>query len=227
MIKKCMGTGLKYLCKTSSAKVDNDRLHLYRYKGSGVRWLNHIKKHRSWVVTCVIGCYKTKEELADAGLFYSKLFDVVGSAEWANLTEERGDGGLIGSGQLGKKWKMSDTARQNVKASRKQMSISGRLKEKIEKMTPKISGKNNYQFKGMVQTPWGTFDSMTSAGIAAAACRIAGNNNVITDGATLRKYIENLSTPLAKDGRRTPPSWRGKTPLEIGFNLLQEGKDDV
>lgn len=82
MIKKCMTTGLKYLCKTSSKKKDP-----YLYNGSGTRWINHIKKYNSYIITCIIGSYETKEQLKEYGLYYSKLFNVVNSPDWANLTE--------------------------------------------------------------------------------------------------------------------------------------------
>jgi hypothetical protein len=84
MIKKCMTTGLQYLCKTSSTKDP------YLYQGSGVRWLNHIRKYKSRIITCVIGSYQTKEELQQAGLYYSRLYNVVKNSNWANLTEENG-----------------------------------------------------------------------------------------------------------------------------------------
>lgn len=36
--------------------------------------------------------YLGKTELKETGIFFSKLFDIVKSEEWANLTEEKGDG---------------------------------------------------------------------------------------------------------------------------------------
>lgn len=201
-----MTTGLKYLCKTSG-KTDP-----YVYKGSGIRWLNHVKKYNPWIITCIIGSYKTKEELRDAGIYYSNLYNVVNDQSWANLTEEKGDGGLIGTGQLGKSWKIRDTS--NMKKPKEQTS-------KRKESYTKLSGKNNYQFKGMIKTPWGIFETSEMACSNAKLVKNQGTH-AITDRETLRKYLQNLDVPLNSEGRRTPKGWRGKTPREIGFDLLKD-----
>ena len=207
MIKKCMNTGLKYLCKTSGKK------NPYLYTGSGVRWLNHITKHKSYIITCIIGEYSTKEELQQAGLYYSKLYNVVDDYTWANLTEEKGDGGLIGTGQLGKTWRIKNTS--NMKKSKTQTEV------RIQSYK-KISGKNNYQFKGLIKTPWGIFDTGLDAITEGKKLRALGKTEVITDGNTLRKYLQSLDTVLNSQGRRTPKNWRGKSPREIGFEILKD-----
>jgi hypothetical protein len=207
MIKKCMTTGLRYLCKTSGKKDP------YLYKGSGVRWLNNIKKHNSRIITCVIGSYNTKEELIEAGLFYSHLYNVVKDYTWANLTDEKGDGGLIGTGQLGKHWKIKDTSKMSKKKTKTEEWYRGKKK---------TAGKNNYQFKGMIKTPWGVFESGKEAVAEGKVQRDLGNTEVITDSNTLRKYLQTLDTMLNLEGRRTPKNWRGKTPRELGFDILKD-----
>jgi hypothetical protein len=207
MIKKCINTGLKYLCKTSGTKDP------YLYTGSGVRWLNHIKKHKSYIVTCIIGTYETKEELKAAGLYYSNLYNVVDDYTWANLTEEKGDGGLIGTGQLGKTWKIKDTSNMSTPKTKTEAWYTARKK---------IAGKLNYQFKGLIKTPWGTFESCIAAIKNALVQRQQGNFNVITDSGTLRKYLQNLDSMLNLEGRRTPKEWRGKTPRELGFDIVKD-----
>ena len=202
-----MNTGLHYLCKTSGKKDP------YLYKGSGVRWLNNIKKHNSRIITCVIGTYNTKEELIEAGLYYSRLYNVVEDYTWANLTEEKGDGGLIGTGQLGKRGKIKDTSKMSKKKTLTQEVLDGRKS---------ISGKNNYQFKGMIKTPWGTFESIVEAVHEGKIQRELGNTKVITDANTLRKYLQTLDIMLNLEGRRTPKEWRGKTPKKIGFDILKD-----
>jgi hypothetical protein len=212
MIKKCMSTGLKYLCKTSSIVKDP-----YIYKGSGIRWVNHIRKHKSRIITCIIGTYNTKKELVTAGIYYSNLYNVVKDTSWANLTEEKGDGGLIGNGQLGKNWKIKDTS--NMKKAKTQ--TEARLE-----VYRKSSGKNNYQFKGMIKTPWGIFETAEQACETAKLVKQNGDH-AISDRATLKKYLQNLDIMLNLEGRRTPKEWRGKTPRELGFNMLKDnnGKD--
>ena len=202
-----MNTGLKYLCKTSGKKDP------YLYTGSGVRWLNHIKKHKSYIVTCIIGEYNSKEELKEEGLYYSQLYNVVDDYTWANLTEEKGDGGLVGSGQLGKTWKINDTSKMKGPKTKTAAWYEGKKK---------IAGKNNYQFKGQIKTPWGTFDTRVSAIEEGKRLRSMGNEEVITDGNTLRKYLQSLDNVLSLQGRRTPSNWRGKTPRELGFEILKD-----
>src|ERR1017187_552327 len=88
-------TGLKYLGKTT---YDPDI-----YKGSGLHWKRHIKKHGYDVSTEIIGMYNSKSVLKEMGLYYSKLWDIVEDKGWANLIEETGDDG--GS------WKCSEKTR--------------------------------------------------------------------------------------------------------------------
>jgi len=78
-------TNLKYLGYT---KRDP-----YKYKGSGTRWYNHIKKHGYDVTTEIIFQSESKEEVAETGRVYSDLWNVVESVNWANLVIESGDGG--------------------------------------------------------------------------------------------------------------------------------------
>jgi hypothetical protein len=86
MIKTHAKTGLKYLCQTR-------RKNPYEYLGSGVYWKAHLEKHGPIVQTEIIGQYSTKQELKEAGIYYSNLYNVTESEEWANLRPEDGDGG--------------------------------------------------------------------------------------------------------------------------------------
>jgi hypothetical protein len=84
-------TGLKYLGHTRSKDP-------YRYKGSGSYWVSHIKKHGNDVSTSILKECTSLEEVSELGLYYSELWNVVSSEEWANLIPEAGEGGwyLIG-----------------------------------------------------------------------------------------------------------------------------------
>lgn len=79
-------TGLKYLGMTS--KPDP-----YNYKGSGVKWKLHIKKHGYDVETIILKECQSMSEIEEWGLYYSNLWNVVESTEWANLKEEAGHSG--------------------------------------------------------------------------------------------------------------------------------------
>ena len=79
-------TGLKYLGTTNSKNP-------YRYKGSGTYWRRHCDKHGYDIDTEILFETDSKEELKSKGLYYSKLWNVVESEEWANLKPEEGNGG--------------------------------------------------------------------------------------------------------------------------------------
>lgn len=126
-----------------------------------------------------------------------------------------GNGGLIGTGQLGKYWNLSNQAKINISLGHKKLWCDKR--DFLLQRIPKISGKNNYQYTGSVMTPWGSYDSLIEATKEGKILRKKGHLT-LTDVRTLRKYIANLDKPTNKSGRRTPKLWRGKTPRELGFN---------
>ena len=81
--------GLLYLGKTIQDP--------YKYEGSGLRWQNHLKAHnlkpndlQTWILHETIN----QDEVKELGLYYSNLFNVVKSDNWANMKEEIGDGGF-------------------------------------------------------------------------------------------------------------------------------------
>jgi hypothetical protein len=82
-------TGLKYLCKTIRKDWD-------RYPGSGHYWKRHLKIHGKHFDTELLRECNTPEELKEWGIYYSKLWNIVESDEWANLKQEEGDGGDMG-----------------------------------------------------------------------------------------------------------------------------------
>jgi hypothetical protein len=78
-------TGLKYLGKTSSDP--------FKYKGSGKYWKRHLYKHGDDVTTEILFQSTCKNEIKEKGLYYSNLWSIVESDNFANLKEEAGDGG--------------------------------------------------------------------------------------------------------------------------------------
>lgn len=82
---KTHATGLKYLGKTVGDP--------YKYNGSGTHWLRHLKKHGQEHTTEILFETDDKELLKEKALYYSKLYNVVESKEWANIVPEQGDGG--------------------------------------------------------------------------------------------------------------------------------------
>lgn len=77
-------TGLKYLGQTQK--------NPFEYTGSGKRWKRHLNKHGNDVSTEILLETNSFEELKEKGMYYSKKFNVVDDATWANLTEETGNG---------------------------------------------------------------------------------------------------------------------------------------
>lgn len=84
-IKTHNETGLKYLGKTNQKDY-------HSYPGSGVRWKRHLEKHCYDYRTDILLVTDDKNELKETGIFFSKIFNIVKSKEWANLQEEKGDG---------------------------------------------------------------------------------------------------------------------------------------
>jgi hypothetical protein len=81
-------TGLKYLGKTKE--------NPHKYLGSGLYWSRHIKTHGNDITTEILKECSTNEEVKHWGEYYSDLWDIVNSDEFANLKTESGDGGPVG-----------------------------------------------------------------------------------------------------------------------------------
>jgi len=81
-------TGLKYLGYTSQDP--------FRYNGSGKYWCRHLKMHGYELNTEILLQTSDKTKIKDMGQYYSNLWNIVESKEWANLKIESGDGGAMG-----------------------------------------------------------------------------------------------------------------------------------
>lgn len=80
-------TNLKYLGFT--------RKNPYIYKGSGIYWLSHLKKHGEDVDTIILLETDDYQVLCDTGKYYSEVWNIVESTQWANLKPEYGEGGGV------------------------------------------------------------------------------------------------------------------------------------
>lgn len=87
-------TNIKYLGFT--------RKNPYKYKGSGIRWRAHLKKHGNNVDTEILCETVDRNKIQMLGEYYSKLWNVVESADWANLKPETGEGGGVPGMHKGK-----------------------------------------------------------------------------------------------------------------------------
>jgi hypothetical protein len=131
-------TGLQYLGYTSS--VDP-----HKYTGSGKYWLLHLNKHGFDFSTRVLHKCVSKLAIKAWGLFYSRLWSIVNSKQWANLKEENGDGGDCGPkgrvelSRKGKGREHSDLTKHKMSDSHTGTVMSEITKEKIRL---KNAGKN-------------------------------------------------------------------------------------
>ena len=120
-VKEHNETGLKYFGKT--CKED-----YHKYRGSGLHWTHHIKKHGYNVSTNLLGIFDNKEECIIYCLSFSKINNIVKCKKWANLIEENGcDGGVFGSTRSEEtKQKMSHIQRGKKRSdeTKHKMSIS-------------------------------------------------------------------------------------------------------
>lgn len=80
-------TGLRYLGYTTK--------NPHEYPGSGKYWKRHIKTHGYDVETEILCETFDKNEITQKGIYYSELWNVVDSVEWANLKPETGEGGTF------------------------------------------------------------------------------------------------------------------------------------
>jgi hypothetical protein len=88
MIKTHTVTGLKYLCQTKRTDYNT-------YSGSGVYWQKHLKKHGYTFTTELIAECNSLHELKERGTYFSNLWNIVESDEWANLIIEDGTGSTM------------------------------------------------------------------------------------------------------------------------------------
>ena len=127
-------SGLYYLGKT----VKDIKANPNCYIGSGRYWLEHLKYYgykSSDIKTWILHETVDEDELKNIGAYYSKLFNLVESEQWANLKTEEGDGGATRFGDnhhmrnkdvchkiaetrrnnfIEGKWHMSDDAKQKM-----------------------------------------------------------------------------------------------------------------
>lgn len=90
-VKTHKKTGLKYLGKTTQKDP-------YRYAGSGKDWVNHLREHGKDHETTILKECSSKNELSVWGRYYSNLWNVVKSSDWANRIPETGGGPGFKSG---------------------------------------------------------------------------------------------------------------------------------
>lgn len=130
-------TGFKYLGKTISKDP-------YSYKGSGKLWKRHISKHGYDVKTEILLATNNESELKKAGLYYSSLWNVVESKEFANLIPESGDGGAM-------PW--TTESREKLSKTNKGKKHTQESKNNYSNAQKKMSAEKSKQMKEYLQDP--------------------------------------------------------------------------
>jgi hypothetical protein len=70
----------------------------FKYKGSGLYWTRHLKKHGSHFNTIEIWGFDNHDLCRDFAIKFSNENNISESTEWANLkTEDATNGGILGS----------------------------------------------------------------------------------------------------------------------------------
>jgi hypothetical protein len=132
-------TGLKYLGKTT-------RQDYHAYPGSGLYWRKHLDKHGFNYSTEILKECNTHDELKYWGKYYSKLWDIVKSNDWANLTSEQGDGGSL-SGDLSRR-----KGKPHSQESRLKISQSNLGKKRAEETRKKMSlAQTGHPYRGITE----------------------------------------------------------------------------
>ena len=112
-------TGLQYLGKTSKDP--------YAYSGSGIDWKNHLHIYGNDVTTFVLKECSDNQELSYWGRYYSQLWDIVDSNEWANRIPETG-GGTSPNDHTRKKLRESQLGKSKPRSPEHQEKIAAKLR---------------------------------------------------------------------------------------------------
>ena len=171
-------TKLKYLGFTKST----DPL---KYRGSGLYWLRHLKTHGNFVDTQILLEYYSLEEIKEQGLYYSTLWNVTDSEEFANLKPETGQGGFIPGFKYSAEHIQKRTATRKTKSEEiyKKVADSNKGRSRSEETKHLMSqrkrelfddskranysiskmGTRNPSWKGEIHTPDGVFTTLAQA----------------------------------------------------------------
>lgn len=137
-------TGLKYFGKTTCLQ------NIHSYKGSGVYWRRHLKKHGNDYTTELLGIWSDKDRLVKFARAFCEDNNIVVSDAWANMVVEEGlQGASSGESNISK--------RQDVRQKMSKNSAKNCLGK---------FGKDHPSFSGWYVTPLGKFASLREASIA-------------------------------------------------------------
>jgi hypothetical protein len=144
--KQHRDTGLRYFGKTKN--------NPYTYKGSGTYWKRHLKTHGNNVETTWVHAYEDEETLIKEALFFSKVYNIVESDEWANLNPENGlDGKFDNVGVANPMYGHKHTE-EVKKAHSKRMTGRKQSAEQIAKRIAKTTGQVRPKHSETMKAVW-------------------------------------------------------------------------
>jgi hypothetical protein len=132
-------TGLKYLGKTTATDP-------HAYPGSGLIWQGHLKKYGSDYSTKILLETEDPEEIQTAGQYYSTLWNVVESDDWANLQPEEGQGFASGKYHHSKRPGYTNPAKleeNRQRASDRMKALGDKHISKTKEFKANMSGNRN------------------------------------------------------------------------------------
>lgn len=137
-------TGFKYFGKTTRLDC------IHSYKGSGIHWRRHLKKHGDSYTTELLGIWQDKDRLVKYAKDFCQKHNVVNSQEWANMVLEEGlQGAASGETNISK--------RADVRAKMSKNSAKNCLG---------LFGEKHPSFVGWYITSLGKFPSLREASVA-------------------------------------------------------------
>lgn len=132
-------TGLKYFGKTINKNV-------HKYKGSGVYWKRHIKKHSYDVTTEIYAQFNENNcDIEDIAIEFSIKNNIIKSNKWANLQVETGKDGAQLFGELNGMYNKHHSDKSKTIMSK--IKLNSDLTKSIEKQL-KTKEKNGTHSRG-------------------------------------------------------------------------------
>ena len=193
MLKTHCKTSLKYLCKKSTDRIEE----CYTYTGSGKYWKKHLAKHGKNFTTEILEVCDTREKLSETGIYWSKKLNVVRSEEYANLVEERGDGGPT---MLGRK--ITPEQKKKQKDALNKYWCNATKEQRNQRREVNSKSHEIYRYF----TPFGVF---TNAYNAANMCKCS-NVTIIN------RCIKDVDKKITSK-KYWRLGWKGKTWRELGW----------
>jgi hypothetical protein len=183
-IKQHKDTGKLYFGKTTKNPT--------KYRGSGVHWKSHIKKHGNHIETLWFCLYMDEESITQAALDFSKLWNIVDSEKWLNLIEEDGIGNGLPVGH-----KKTEEHKRKISESNKGkpswstgLKLSEEFGHKVSQS--KLSRNKKYTDQEKMNISAGTKKAM-SDNIVKAKCSAPHIKNwILTDPSGQKHHISNL-----------------------------------